>query len=206
MPKLPLPDPATLGSTEADVVALAPHSSLWRVHRASGRHPRPWAEFRRYGPVDTCRFDPHAPPPRVQSEGVLYTALDVTTALAEAFQTERVVDRVTDRPHLVAIRLTRTLQLLDLTGLWPVRAGGSHVINTGRHEVCRAWARAIRARWPDLDGLWHTSSMSGLPMATLWNPARDAVGDVPAFNVPLGHAGLDPWIRDAAQSIGYLVR
>jgi hypothetical protein len=93
--------------------------------------------------------------------------------------------------------------LLDLTGEWPVRAGASHVINTGRRDVTRAWARTITKAWPDLDGLWHTSSMTGRPCVTIFNPAADAIPATPAFSEPLDHPGLRPWVAAASDLIGY---
>lgn len=204
MDKLPArPDRDRLASTEPELVAFAPHSTLWRIHNAAGEWVRPWNELRRFGPVRDCRFDPHEPPPRVQSEGVAYFALDVATAVAERFQHARNVDRRFHRPHLVGFRPSRTLRLLDLTGTWPLRAGASHVINTGRHDICRAWARAIRATWPDVDGLWHTSSLTALPCATLWNPAADAFPAAPAIDTPLTHAGLVDVLERICTRIGY---
>lgn len=206
MAKLPAPPGADalrrLGAAD-DVVALAPHTVLWRVFDTVAPHSRPWNELRRFGPVASCRFDPHEPPPRLQDEGVLYTALDVPTALAEHYQTTRVIDRWRRAPHLVGFRPTRTLRVLDLTTTWPIRAGASHTINTGRRDVCRDWARTIRAAWPDLDGLWHTSSMTGRHCVTLWNPAADALPTTAAFSEPLAHAALDIWLHEAAAEIGY---
>jgi hypothetical protein len=202
--KLPAPPPAAdLVATGADIVAVAHHTVLWRVYRTAGRHPRAWDAFRRFGPVASCRFDPHLPPPREQDEGVLYTALDVPTVLAECFQVERAIDTGRGSPHLIGFRPRRTLRLLDLTATWPIRAGASHVINTGRRDVTRQWARAIRQAWPDLDGLWHTSSMTAAPCVTLWNPAENAVPHQAAFDRPLSHPSMTLLLAKAGLEIGY---
>lgn len=83
--------------------------------------------MRSYGPLRDMRFDPHPDgPPRASEEGVLYTAGDIATALAEIYQRTRIIDTTTGTPYLTGWRPTRLLRLLDLTGDWPVRAGASH--------------------------------------------------------------------------------
>lgn len=84
------------------------------------------------GPGRRMRFDPHLPPPRVQDRGVCYTAFDLPTAIAEVFQETRAVNLRRGAPWLTAWLPSRPLRLLDLTGLWPLRNGASHAINTGR--------------------------------------------------------------------------
>ena len=204
MAKLPAPPPApVLRELGADLVAVARHTDLLRVHDTVGDHVVAWNRLRHFGPVARCRFDPHQPPPHVQPAGVTYLSLDLPTALAERFQATRVVNRRRGGPHLSVFRPRRTLRLLDLTGEWPLRAGASHVINTGRRDVCRAWARTIVAAWPDLDGLWHTSSMSGAPSLTLFTPAADAFPERPLLSEPLTHPGLAPWLAESCLQIGY---
>lgn len=187
------------------ILEVSPETVLWRVHDTVGEHVTPWNALRHYGPVATCRFDPHDP--RAGSgkpQGVSYQALDVPTALAERYQVTRtVVRRGRGAAHLTAWRPARTVRLLDLTGTWPIRAGASHVVNTGPRGRCRGWARAILAAWPDLDGLWHTSSMTGRPAAVLWTPAADALPAVPAFSQPLTDPGLADHLAAACELIGY---
>ena len=43
----------------------------------------------------------------------------------------RVIDRTAHDPWLVAFELLQPLNLLDLTGVWPTRAGASMALNTG---------------------------------------------------------------------------
>ncbi|MDQ2845269.1 MAG: RES domain-containing protein, partial [Actinomycetota bacterium] len=46
--------------------------------------------FRSYGPLSSGRYDPHPPPPADQPEhGIAYAADNLTTAIAEVFQTSR---------------------------------------------------------------------------------------------------------------------
>ena len=102
------------------------------------------------------------------------------TSVAEVFQATSIVDRRTRSPFLVVLRPRRTLRLLDLAGLWPTRVGASQEISSGPKHVTQAWARAIRAAYPELDGLWYRSSMdSGDPAICLWDP-------------PGGHAACPP--------------
>lgn len=204
MAKLPHPPPpAVLLASEPEIVAVAPHTVLWRIHDTVGPYVTGWNSLRHFGPVARARFDPHEPPPHLQDAGVYYTALDVPTALAEVFQLTRVVDVRRRSPHLTGMQLTRTLNVLDLSGAWPVRAGASHAIGSGRRDVSRAWARAIVAAWPELDGLWHLSSMTGKPCLTVFNPGADALPDTPVFSEPLDHPGLRPWLAAGCKLIGY---
>jgi hypothetical protein len=201
----PPPEPArlrALGVTDA-VVAVAPHTVLWRVLPTNGPHVVAWNELRRFGPVVGGRFDPHEPPPHDQQEGVQYLAVDLPTALAEHFQATRVVDRRRRAPAVVAWRPTRTLELVDLTGSWPLRVGASHVINTGPRARCQQWARSIRSAFPRLDGLWSTSSMTGRPCVTLFHPARTAFPADPELSQLLAHPGLTPWLAAACREVGY---
>ena len=204
MAKLPAPPPAEqLRGLGTDLVAVTRQTDLIRVHDTIGEHVVAWNCLRHFGPVSRCRFDPHDPPPRVQGVGVTYLSLDLPTALAERFQETRVVNRRRHGPQLTVFRPRRSLRLLDLTGSWPLRAGASHCINTGGRETCRTWARTILAAWPDLDGLWHTSSMSAEPVVTLFTAAGDAFPERPLLSDPLTHPGLVPWLGEACLRIGY---
>ncbi len=208
-PKLPAaPEPAALreiGTHDEDVVAVVPHTVLWRVHATAGGHVLPWNRLRHFGPLPGCRFDPHEPPPHEQAAGVLYLALDVPTCLAEVFQDTRIVNRHDRAPYLTGFRLTRTVRLLDLGGTWPTRAGASQAINsTGRRAVTRGWARSIRGAFPGLDGLWHPSSMNaGLPCVTLFETAADALPASAVVSLPLAHPALAGALAAAADSLGY---
>lgn len=191
---------------------MAVHSGTWlvRVFAAAGRHHQRWNTFRTTGPLVHARFDPHPPGAggtrtADSGHGVLYFGLSVRTSVAEVYQQSSIVDRTTRRPHLVVFQPRRTLRLLDLTGLWPTRAGASQEISTGPKEVTQAWARAIRSAFPDLDGLWYRSSMdSGEPAVCLWNPpAADALPDTPDILLPLDHPGLDLPLSRVCDELNY---
>lgn len=206
MVKLPLPPPPeSLRFPPEHLRTAATDVVLWRVHRTSGKHVVPWNQLRYWGPAATMRFDPHEPPPHAQERGVSYAALDVATALAEVFQQTRVINMRRDTPYLTAWSPARALRLLDLSGTWPIHAGASHAINTGRRDHCRAWARAIHTARPDLDGLWHLSSMTGSDAITLFTHASDSFPERPRLSLPLAHPGLRRYLLAAAAQINYRV-
>lgn len=229
MARLPLPPTAdvlarALRPTE-DIVAVHPATRLVRVFTALGNHPQFWNVFRYAGPLAHGRFDPQQPlngsgpttefPPSAPSPsapddpqaGVLYFSLSVRTSIAEVFQLTSTVDRATRSPHLVVLRPARTLRLLDLTGLWPTRAGASQEISSGPKKVTQQWTRVIRAAHPGLDGIWYRSSMdSGDPSIALWDPpAGDALPASPDVLLPLNHPGLDLPLARVCADLNYVL-
>ncbi len=183
---------------------------LVRVFSSGGIHPQQWNTFRYTGPLPHARFDTHTPavdggPADSYDHGVLYFGLSVRTCVAEVFQATSTVDRATRNPHMVVLRPRRTLRLLDLAGLWPTRAGASQAISTGPKYRTQAWARAIRAAYPELDGLWYRSSMdSGYPAVCLWDPpAASALPERPDVLLPLDHPGLDLPLGRICEELNY---
>jgi len=212
MARLPQPPAAAalcdLLRADEDVVAVHSGTRLVRVFTAGGAHPQRWNTFRHTGPLPHGRFDPQQPdadggPTTMPEHGVLYFGLSVRTSVAEVFQATSIVDRTSRRPHLAVFRPRRTLRLLDLTGLWPTRAGASQELSSGGLKLLtQTWARVIREAHPDLDGLWYRSSMdSGRPAVCLWDPpAGSALPDLPDALLPLDHPGLDlPLARVCAE-------
>jgi len=196
------PGPAELTDQSEDWVVLPTSSVLWRVHSTAGDHVVGWDKLRHWGPSD-ARFDPHLPPSSVQSIGVSYTSFDVPTGLAEAYQVRRVVNTVFEAPYLTSWSPQRQLRLLDLTRTWPVRNGASHAINTGRHDLCREWARAIYRRWPAADGLYYCSAMTGRPSVALWTASADSFPGRPSFSHALAAPMVRGLLQAAADEIGY---
>ncbi len=206
--KLPLPpEPEELAvRAPADLVAVTRVSLLWRVYDTTGPHGRQWYEFRHFGPVATGRFDHHVPPPGDQARAVLYVGLSVQTCVAEVFQDTRVIDRARRSRWLAGFRLARELRLLDLSGAWPTRAGASQAISSGSRERARAWARAIHAAFPDVDGLWYRSSMDGgRPAIAVNERAEGALAPHPDVHVPLTHPGLALPLARIGRMLGYLL-
>lgn len=195
--------PTDLASAPKDWADVDGSQVLWRIVRTSGPHVVAWNRLRTWGP-STSRFDPHPLPPGEHPEvGVLYAATDLPTALAEVFQDRRVVNTHRHNPYLFAWRPARGLRLLDLRGTWPVRNGASHAIASGRHDLCRQWARAIRARWPDADGLLSASAMTGHDVIVLWGPADSSFPSHPELSLPLSHPGLRPFLTAAVSEVGF---
>lgn len=211
LPKPPAPDVLkSLLRPHEDVVAMETRTRLVRVFAAGGVHRQQWNTFRDTGPLPHARFDPHPPAPAgrpstTPGDGVLYFGLSARTSVAEVFQRTSIVDRSTRRPHLVVFRPCRPLRLLDLTGLWPTRAGASQEISSGPKDRTQEWARAIRAAFPDLDGLWYRSSMdSGDPAVCLWEPpAADALPPSPEVLLPLDYPGLDLPLARICDALNY---
>lgn len=108
-------------------------------------------------------------------------------------------------PRRICLVPQRALQLIDLTGPGAVRHGASHKINSGPKGVARRWARAIRAAWPDADGLLYASSMTGEEAVTLWAPAQETFAPAPAFASLIGSpvAAWRETIQDACRQLGY---
>lgn len=214
MARLPLPPARSVLVRQLnrahDVVTVQPATRLVRIFTAHGNHPQQWNSFRYTGPLPHGRFDQQPPgrggaPVTDPANGVLYFGLTVRTSVAEVFQTSSTVDRRTRGPRLVVVRPTRTLRLLDLTGLWPTRVGASQEISSGPKKLTQAWARAIRGAFSDLDGLWYRSSMdSGDPAICLWDPpAGAALPIAPDVLLPLDHPGLDVPLGRVCEELNY---
>lgn len=211
LPKPPSPTALSSLLRPADDIAEVPGTTrLVRIFAAGGRHRQRWNSFRHFGPLPHARFDPHplspaGGPAHSPEHGSFYCGLSVRTSVAEVFQSTSVVDRSTRRPHLVVLRPIRALRLLDVTGLWPTRAGASQEISSGPKSVTQEWARAIRAAHPDLDGLWYRSSMDGGgPAVCLWDPgAGTSLPTTPDVLVPLDHPGLDLPLARICDELNY---
>ncbi|OMH23552.1 hypothetical protein BKD30_11550 [Tersicoccus phoenicis] len=187
--------------TEENLTDWATDRPLIRIHRSAGAHP--WNALREFGPL-TARWDPHPEPVGEHPGfGVMYTAGDIATAVAEVFQDRGTVDWFTGSPALTSWRPSRTLRLLDLTGDWLTRHGASTSLAQGPHAKCRAWARAIVEQHPELDGQLTSSTMTGGACVTLWTPSADAFPPYPDHSLPLHHPAAADVVRIAARRLGY---
>lgn len=182
-------------------------TELWCVYFRGGQHPSVWSTFRVHGPTNS-RFDHHdqisSPPPRSQTRGILYAAQSGKTCVAEVFQDKRLIDRTSKRPWLAAWRLITDVDLLDLSGTWPTRAGASSAIHSGQRARARRWAQRIYIAFPKISGLYYLSSMGGnAPAIALFERARPAMPASPTFNRPLDDPALLNGLRNAAADLGY---
>jgi hypothetical protein len=151
-----------------------------------------------------ARFDHHEEPPRLQDGGILYAATQPRAALAEVFQAGRLIDTRTDEPWLVGFRLAEPVQLLDLLGLWPTRAGASAAIHSGPRPMARRWARVIYTSYPEAQGVWYGSSMAAsAPCVALFERAAGALPGAPSFHHALADATLEAFLVRIAAELGY---
>lgn len=205
MSKVPVPpDPAWLAAHVAPAwMDLPAGTPCFRVYFRTSPHPAVWNQFRFYGPTQ-ARFDHHEPPPAVQTRGILYAATLPAAALAEVFQARRTINTRRHEPWLVGFALRRSIRLLDLTGLWPTRAGASVALATGPRPRVRPWARAIYAAYPDAEGIWYGSSMhANTPCVALFERAQTAVADHPGYHRALADTLLRAYVQNAADHLGY---
>lgn len=144
----------------------------------------------------------------MHTEGVAYLTRNIPTALAEVLQDRRIINTRSRAPHLSGFRPVRELTLLDLTGGWPLHIGASHVINTGPRHHCRAWARALRAAWPEVDGLLHTASLTAGCPEPFWSRGGQWSDDSPGYllhtvrRASRGFRGT-AWSDPLPDSLGY---
>lgn len=202
--KNPMRPPGALDAEPSDFIVYG--GALWRIHRTRGDHRQTWNQMRAYGPLASMRWDAHPPPPGDDLDAaVSYAGTDVVTAFAEKFQDRRAVT-VSDAQALAGWEPTRTPRLLDLTGTWLLRNGASASLSSTRKDACRGWARAIRDAWPDLDGLYVSSTMTGRPMVVLYAPSADTYPNAPRLARPLNHPGLSGVVIEVADALGWPVR
>lgn len=207
MAKLPNP-PADLARIPPELKRLPAGTKLWRIYRRGGRHPVLWNTFRSYGPSKAARFDHHLldenGAPHLQDRGILYAAVEIATCLAESFQGTRQISREDEEPWLAGFELRLDVVLLDLTGIWPTRAGASMAINSGPRSRSRLWSLAAYKAYPGVQGLYYASSMhANRPSLALYERARPALLPVPFFNRPLSDPALLGDLDWIAQSLDY---
>jgi len=204
MAKFPEPPAAKqLARVAPEIRTFPAGARLWRIYFRGGRHPTFWDTFRSFGPTGS-RFDHHIPPPRSQSRGILYGALAGPTCLAEVFQQARVIDRTAADPWLVAFDLRTSLDVLDLTGIWPTRAGASMAIATGPRPRAQRWSRAIYDAYPHLRGLCYPASMHGnQPSVSLYERALGSLPARPVFHRSLRDPALLGLLNRTAKNLGY---
>ena len=207
LPKVPAP-PAVLDFDEYEDL-VHPRGVLWRVFAASGEHPSRWNEFRYWGPVKKMRFDLHPQPVGMHDRGVMYTAFDALTPIAEVFQSSRRIDARTGPgsfDYIIAGWIpVRTLRLLNLaSSRFPIRNGASAQLSVGVKRYTQEWANRIDEQLGDrVDGIWSWSPMTVQPMATLFNRAADSFPRRPEFLRLLGDPAAGEIVGKAAEDLRY---
>ena len=209
MPKLPnRPDSDRLRAREPSLISIPAGSVVHRVYRRGGAYPTLWNAFRFFGPT-SARFDHQLPDegggPSEQKRGVLYAATDIVTALAEAFQQGRTVNRLANGPWLVSFALASELMLLDLTGTFSASVGASMKLVSGPTLYSQNWSRGFYDCYPGIHGLYYFGSLTNRPVIALYERALDA-GVFPTTTS--AHRSLDDPLlieplRNACRTIGY---
>ena len=207
------PPPSIVTLRDAGILAgerraWQPTDVLWRVHRTTGSHVLPWNGLRTFGPI--LRFD-HHPRPRDEHPdyGIWYGASSPRGALAEAFQSARVIDRHYGDPYLTGVRCLRPLRLLDVSGIdggaWATRVGGNHALDSAAHGRTQHWARSIHRAHADLDGLMYRGRFAGSVCIALVERVEDAFPVRPELSLPLTHPALAGPIDTAGRQLGYVI-
>ncbi len=195
-----------LGLLPGEIIELIENHRIWRVHRTAGEHVLAWNAPRTFGPI--LRFD-HHPLPRgeYRDYGIWYGADSSRGALAEAFQSTRVIDSRRGTPFLTGFRPTRILRLLDLSGLadgaWVTRVGGNYAIDSAPHGRTQHWARTIHRAYRDVDGIAYRGRFAGSLCFALFERAVNAFPARPDLSLPLWHPELADPIATAAHQLGY---
>ncbi len=214
MAKLPnTPDLDRLRAREPVLFSIPRGSVVHRVYRRGGAYPTLWNAFRFFG-LTSARFDHQLPDegggPSEQQRGVLYAATDIVTALAEAFQQGRTVNRLANRPWLVSFALASELTLLDLTGTFPISVGASMKLASGPTLYSQNWSRGFYECYPGVHGLYYFGSLTNRPVMALYERALyERALDAGVFPAtPSVHRSLhDPLLieplRNACRTIGY---
>lgn len=201
--KVPRTPPNLHAVTEPDDLRTLEATTLWRIHTTIGPYRSGWDEFRTAGPLNS-RWEPHPTPfGDYAPTGVIYASLDTTTCFAEVFQSTRVIEASRGRT-LSGWTPRRPLRLLDLTSHWPIRNGAAAALHAAPRSTTRAWTRWIVAEYPDLDGVYAPSTMSGRPIVALFSPQASASMPArPDFTRSLDYGAVAPYITAAAATLGW---
>lgn len=161
--------------TAADVVV--PAGDLWRIILIDHPHATEWNEFRAYGPVPGCRFDPQTPPAHAESHNsVTYCSEALETAILEVFWRRQTIDRLTGTPVVYRFSLQEPITVLDLRPGWASRTAPFQAVNQLPVGASQLLARRLRAGYPHLAGLRYPSFRDGYGSnLALWAPAQSAL-------------------------------
>lgn len=175
MSKLPQePDLERLRAIAPSLQTIAPGQVFHRIYKRGSDYPTKWNTFRYFGPLS--RFDHQVADelqkPTLQHRGILYAAGDIPTAFAESFQhNRRHINRHRDQPWLASFHFESTLQLLNLTDTFCVRAGASMKLVSGPFTYSQNWARGFYEAYPDIQGIYYFSSLTNRPAIALFERA-----------------------------------
>ncbi|QFT81991.1 RES domain protein [Roseovarius sp. THAF27] len=211
------PGTSSLAAIPPAVHTLLAGSEIVRIWFSGSKYASGFAHFRNFGPTNS-QFDHHLPDPSGRptngARAILYgieRALDphaFTSALAEVFQDTRTIDLRAGGPRLTVFQITREISLFDLTGHWTTRVGASASLSSGPRAITKEWSPDFDDAYPNLDGLFYRSAMSGgssLSLA-LYERSRSGMPATPVVDTPLSHTVLRSGLIQAASTLGYSIQ
>ncbi len=106
---------------------------------------------------------------------------------------------------MVAYQVAGPLTLLNLSGAFTTRAGASMVINSGPRGRARRWSQAFHQAYPQVHGLYYSSSMhANQACIALYERAQPvATPTQPKFHRALADPTILGPLRQSAQQLGY---
>lgn len=202
------PDLKVLRQIAPAVTTLGNGTLLHRIYRRGGTFRSSWDTLRDFGPTD-ARFDHHrgdaTGAPQRQERAIGYYAVDIPTALAEAFQSSRLVDRGRNQPWLASFELQRDVSLLDLTGTFALQAGASMKLVSGPRSWTQNWSRAFYECYPHIEGVYYPSSLTNAAAVAIYERVLSSspFPAAPSLHRALADPLLVDALREAAARIGY---
>lgn len=191
-----IPPPPASFDKRPRIIDLDPGTRLVRVYR-----PRfgDALTLRRYGPL--FRFDHHPMPVGEHPDfGVLYLAMSLSGAVAEAFGDLGFVDRRSDR-RVAVMRVMKAVPVIDLVGAAARRLGLDQRIGTTTdYASTQAWARRLFDAEPAASGIRWRGRQAGTIVAVM--NQRIAAGDLAVdADVAIGDQAIWPRIARAAHAL-----
>ncbi len=132
---------------------------------------------RTYGPLN--RFDPHVrdarrrPREDAEGRGVLYLAIDLATALAEAYPGQWPLVHICRNTRAAWRQPLTAIDLLDLTsdGAMAIGAVGTLAWGDEPRRWTQRWGRRIYEQYRHLDGIRYRAAHQGGESIALWERA-----------------------------------
>ena len=155
--------------------------------------------FRHWGPIH--RFDhqcmgTHANPADDPDRGIYYAALDLPGCLVETFGDTRIVE--CGERCVANVRLTRSLNLLDLRGRGAMRAGANATLSkVADRPISQEWSRYFYEQesiYTRIDGLIFYNAHNDDEAIALYERATDALYCPTDQVMRLDHPSLRPII------------
>lgn len=101
--------------------------------------------------------------------------------------------------------LRSSVELLNLTGLWPTHAGASTAISSSESRWrTQHWSRNIYSAYRAIGGILYGSSMHGNdPAIALYERSESLLDESPFFHAPLVDPAMLAWLQNVANVLHY---